>query len=211
MVNGKQTLYDVLAVAEDVDPLELKDAWRAAAKKHHPDLNAEDPRHIKRFKRAKRAWAVLSDPEQRGRYDAQLVRLRIPACHCCGQEVLRGQTLCPLCALTVASQAYDTAQVRAGSPEADRLEQEYAWVADPAQYEDRIDPLYVARAPNADVLLGVLVTKNSVHKAEQQHRVSLGAAGRWGPTERRALQSVARSLGRATQWIDEMRQWLQSS
>jgi molecular chaperone DnaJ len=65
---GKRDYYEVLGVTRDVDEAELKRAFRELARKFHPDVNpsqhAED-----RFKEANEAYAVLSDPKTRARYD----------------------------------------------------------------------------------------------------------------------------------------------
>ena len=65
---GKRDYYQVLGVPRDADDAELKRAFRDLARKFHPDVNpsqhAED-----RFKEANEAYAVLSDPKARSRYD----------------------------------------------------------------------------------------------------------------------------------------------
>ncbi|HLU67882.1 MAG TPA: DnaJ C-terminal domain-containing protein, partial [Kofleriaceae bacterium] len=65
---GKRDYYEVLGVPRDADDAELKRAFRELARKFHPDVNpgqhAED-----RFKEANEAYAVLSDPKSRARYD----------------------------------------------------------------------------------------------------------------------------------------------
>jgi molecular chaperone DnaJ len=65
---SKRDYYEVLGVTRDVDEAELKRAFRELARKFHPDVNpsqhAED-----RFKEANEAYAVLSDPKTRARYD----------------------------------------------------------------------------------------------------------------------------------------------
>jgi molecular chaperone DnaJ len=65
---GKRDYYEVLGVPRDADEPELKRAFRELARKFHPDVNpgqhAED-----RFKEANEAYAVLSDPKARARYD----------------------------------------------------------------------------------------------------------------------------------------------
>ena len=66
--HSKRDYYEVLGVTRDVDEAELKRAFRELARKFHPDVNpsqhAED-----RFKEANEAYAVLSDPKARARYD----------------------------------------------------------------------------------------------------------------------------------------------
>ena len=61
--------YEVLGVARDADLGRIKKAYRAAALKHHPDKNPGDAEAEERFKEASEAYAVLSDPAQRERYD----------------------------------------------------------------------------------------------------------------------------------------------
>jgi molecular chaperone DnaJ len=61
--------YEVLGVARDADLAQIKKAYRAAALKHHPDKNPEDPAAEERFKEASEAYAVLSDPQKRELYD----------------------------------------------------------------------------------------------------------------------------------------------
>lgn len=61
--------YDVLGVARDADSATVKKAYRQAALRWHPDKNPGDATAEARFKLAAEAYAVLSDPEQRERYD----------------------------------------------------------------------------------------------------------------------------------------------
>jgi molecular chaperone DnaJ len=61
--------YDVLGVAREATPEEIKSAYRKAALKHHPDRNPGDRKAEESFKDAAEAYAILSDPEKRGRYD----------------------------------------------------------------------------------------------------------------------------------------------
>lgn len=64
----KRDYYDVLGVAKDADDAELKRAFRELARKYHPDINTGDDAED-RFKEANEAYAVLSDPKSRARYD----------------------------------------------------------------------------------------------------------------------------------------------
>jgi molecular chaperone DnaJ len=61
--------YDVLGVARDAEPEEIKKAYRQMALKFHPDRNPDDPEAESRFKEAAEAYDVLRDPEKRKRYD----------------------------------------------------------------------------------------------------------------------------------------------
>lgn len=62
-------LYDILGVDRNADEREIKRAFRRLAKEYHPDHNPEDPNAEQRFKEVLAAFEILSDPEQRRRYD----------------------------------------------------------------------------------------------------------------------------------------------
>lgn len=62
-------LYEVLGVNRDASASEIKKAYYKLAKQHHPDLNAGDKAAEEKFKEAANAYQVLSDDEQRARYD----------------------------------------------------------------------------------------------------------------------------------------------
>jgi molecular chaperone DnaJ len=62
-------LYAVLGVSSTAGDAEIKKAYRALARKHHPDANAGDPKAEERFKEISHAYDVLSDPEKRRDYD----------------------------------------------------------------------------------------------------------------------------------------------
>lgn len=69
MAEQKRDYYEVLGVGKDADDAALKKAYRALAKKYHPDMNPGDQEAEKKFKEASEAYAVLSDPEKRRQYD----------------------------------------------------------------------------------------------------------------------------------------------
>src|SRR3954449_5475396 len=60
--------YDVLGVSRDAGPDELQQAFRRLARRNHPDVN-RDPGAEERFKEVNEAYSVLSDPDQRKKYD----------------------------------------------------------------------------------------------------------------------------------------------
>lgn len=69
MAEQKRDYYEVLGVDKSADDAALKKAYRALAKKYHPDMNPGDAEAEKKFKEASEAYAVLSDPEKRRQYD----------------------------------------------------------------------------------------------------------------------------------------------
>jgi molecular chaperone DnaJ len=66
---GRRDYYEVLGVSRDADGAELKSAYRRLALQYHPDRNPGTPEAEEKFKEASEAYAVLSDPEKRARYD----------------------------------------------------------------------------------------------------------------------------------------------
>jgi curved DNA-binding protein len=60
--------YQVLGVSRNAGADELQQAYRRLARANHPDVN-HDPGAEERFKEINDAYHVLSDPEQRKRYD----------------------------------------------------------------------------------------------------------------------------------------------
>ncbi len=66
---SRRDYYAVLGVKRDATPEELKKAFRGLALQFHPDRNPDDPDAERRFREVAAAWQVLSDPEERLRYD----------------------------------------------------------------------------------------------------------------------------------------------
>ena len=84
-----RTHYDNLQIPRDADEQTIRQAYRRLSKQYHPDLNpSEDASRIMQL--INRAYAVLSDPEQRAEHDRwirQQETLRIPQ-----QPTLRRQS-----------------------------------------------------------------------------------------------------------------------
>jgi molecular chaperone DnaJ len=66
---SKRDYYEVLGVDRKADEDTIKKAYRKLALENHPDRNKDDPAAERRFKEAAEAYAVLSDPQKRQRYD----------------------------------------------------------------------------------------------------------------------------------------------
>jgi molecular chaperone DnaJ len=69
MAVNKRDYYEVLGVSRSATEQDLKSAYRRLAHQHHPDKNQGNREAEEKFKEAAEAYAVLSDPEQRRRYD----------------------------------------------------------------------------------------------------------------------------------------------
>ncbi len=69
MAEQKRDYYEVLGVDKNADDAAIKKAYRALAKKYHPDMNPGDQEAEKKFKEASEAYAILSDPEKKRQYD----------------------------------------------------------------------------------------------------------------------------------------------
>jgi curved DNA-binding protein len=61
--------YRTLGLNRGASQEEIKKAYRSLALKYHPDRNPNDSEAEKIFKEVGEAYAVLSDPEKRRRYD----------------------------------------------------------------------------------------------------------------------------------------------
>ena len=65
--------YDILGVSRDSKPAEIRAAFIALMKQHHPDA-ADDREAAEQAKEINRAFTILRNPATRARYDEQLGR-----------------------------------------------------------------------------------------------------------------------------------------
>ncbi len=67
LYNNNMKYYRTLGVSPDSTPDEIKSAYRAKAKLHHPDKGGDE--NI--FKEVNEAYSILSDPNKKAGYDLQ--------------------------------------------------------------------------------------------------------------------------------------------
>jgi len=67
---GGTDYYNVLGVDHYATRIEIKQAYRRLAKKHHPDVNPNDPTAEEQFQKINEAYETLYDSSQRVRYDS---------------------------------------------------------------------------------------------------------------------------------------------
>ncbi len=63
------TYYEILGVPKNANEKDVRQAYRSLARKHHPDLNPGDKEAEEHFKKINEAYEVLSDAENRKKYD----------------------------------------------------------------------------------------------------------------------------------------------
>jgi molecular chaperone DnaJ len=66
---AKRDYYEILGVAKDATPNDIKKAYRKQARKYHPDVNPDNKEAEEKFKEVQEAYDILSDPDKRARYD----------------------------------------------------------------------------------------------------------------------------------------------
>ncbi len=68
-MNQKRDYYEILGIARDASPEDVKKAYRRLAHQHHPDKNPGDRSAEERFKEISESYEILGNPEKRQVYD----------------------------------------------------------------------------------------------------------------------------------------------
>ena len=68
-MGNKKDFYDILGINRDASDDDIKKAYRKLATKFHPDRNPDSKDAEDKFKEAKEAYEILSEPEKRRAYD----------------------------------------------------------------------------------------------------------------------------------------------
>ena len=68
--------YRILKVSPKASDKEIKSAYRRLARKLHPDVNGGSNVNSREFAQIAKAYQILSNPAERARYDAQLLKAR---------------------------------------------------------------------------------------------------------------------------------------
>ena len=63
------THYDTLSIVRDAPPEVIRAAYKVLSQKHHPDRNSDNPNVTAIMAKINDAYAALSDPEKRKKYD----------------------------------------------------------------------------------------------------------------------------------------------
>lgn len=70
MTPTKNDYYEILGIPKNATEDQVKQAYRNLAKKHHPDMNRENPKAAEeKFKELSEAYEVLMDKQKRANYD----------------------------------------------------------------------------------------------------------------------------------------------
>ena len=66
---SKRDYYNILEVNKDATEDQIKQSFRSLARKYHPDKNPNDAAAESKFKEIQEAYAILSNSEERRKYD----------------------------------------------------------------------------------------------------------------------------------------------
>jgi len=64
-----QDYYKTLGIARNASQADIQKAYRDLARKHHPDMNPDNPKAVKKFQEVQAAFDVLNNTEKREMYD----------------------------------------------------------------------------------------------------------------------------------------------
>jgi curved DNA-binding protein len=64
-----QDYYKTLGVSREASQADIQKAYRDLARKHHPDMNPDNPKAKKKFQEVQAAFDVLNNPEKKELYD----------------------------------------------------------------------------------------------------------------------------------------------
>ncbi|XP_022773110.1 chaperone protein dnaJ 1, mitochondrial-like isoform X1 [Durio zibethinus] len=70
--SAKQDYYEIIGVPKNATRDEIKQAYRALAKKYHPDANKNNPSAKRKFQEITDAYKTLQDSEKRREYDRKM-------------------------------------------------------------------------------------------------------------------------------------------
>ena len=68
--NKDETFYDILGLDDKCTPEDIKKAYRKLSFMHHPDKNGNSQESTEKFQKISEAFSILSDPNERVKYDA---------------------------------------------------------------------------------------------------------------------------------------------
>lgn len=74
MVTPAKDHYHLLGVERDASEDDIRSAYRKLARQYHPDRNPESENAEARFMEIQRAYEVLSDPQEREKYDSEEIQ-----------------------------------------------------------------------------------------------------------------------------------------
>ena len=69
---SKKNPYLILGVAQNAEEKEIRKAFRALAKKYHPDVNPGNQEAEEKFREINEAYEILSDEQKRRKLDEEL-------------------------------------------------------------------------------------------------------------------------------------------
>ena len=68
-MSAKRDYYEILGIQRNSSASEIKNAFRSLARKYHPDKNQGDAESEIKFKEVQEAYAILSDANEKRKYD----------------------------------------------------------------------------------------------------------------------------------------------